>query len=376
MGTKAKITPTINTPIKPRTIQDTIDRLQSPSILPSSPPPYSSLYTHYINTSMILAVESMKDHTSDEGWQLALALSHGRYLVAGRRTNIDSVDVPHLIRTYQPGVVVLQDKREWDISKIRNMEDRFERVDCLAKHTEIFRLTIIKDAHQNTLYHKTSADEIGVHGWITYYHPTIICHLAPYVRQEHLIRTYHSIDPGIVPAFNHTDRKGTLLSGAISKAYPLRTLVLINLQSLPTTVHLKHPGYHRNGCITPQYLKELSKYRVAICTSSIYGYALRKIVEATACGCRVLTDLPLDDIMPVIDGNLTRVHPDIPVPQLAKVIQELESTYDPDLQYQYSSIAKSYYDYRMSGFRLVADIERLRSSYHYTPLVEIGTKTS
>ena len=43
--------------------------------------------------------------------------------------------------------------------------------------------------------------------------------------------------------------------------------------------YLSHPGYGRSKCFTPEFLKILSIYKVAICTVSIYGYAVRKIVE-------------------------------------------------------------------------------------------------
>ena len=76
-----------------------------------------------------------------------------------------------------------------------------------------------------------------------------------------------------------------------------------------------HPGYHANGSFTPAlHSRNSTKFKVAICTSSTMGFALRKIIEATACGCRVITDLPAGEVMPEIDGNLTRVSSDISLP--------------------------------------------------------------
>jgi hypothetical protein len=127
--------------------------------------------------------------------------------------------------------------------------------------------------------------------------------------------------------------------------------------------YLRHPGYHRKGCCTPGFLQELGHTKVAICTASIYGYALRKIIEATACGCRVLTDLPEDEVLPDIDGNLVRIHRNTGHKDVVKVIQRLLDEYNPERQANYAVMAKEFYDYRPMGVKLANDIESLRRSY-------------
>ena len=102
---------------------------------------------------------------------------------------------------------------------------------------------------------------------------------------------------------------------------------------------------------------------MAICTSSIYGYALRKIIEATACGCVALTNLPEDEVLPGIDENLVRIPDTKNILEVALVLQEIYSTYNPERQQELAAKAKQAYDYHVLGTKLVQDIENLRSSY-------------
>lgn len=330
-------------------------------------------YLQPVNISPVrvgLAVESMQRHMTDEGWQLFAGLQQAGYLLAGHRLSCDRVDVPDILTETNPSTLVLQDKREWDLSGPRDFRDpeaKFGRVWSLAGLHSIFKLTVLKDAHARPDYHRESAAEAGVHGWVIYYHPRIVKALAPYVRERHLVRTYHSLDSAACPAFTQERPKGCLLSGAISSVYPLRRLLAGYVRHLPGTDLLRHPGYHRNGCHTPNFLKLLGQYRVAICTASSYGYALRKIIEATACGCQVITDLAEDEVLPEIDDNLIRVNPAENAIQLLRRVKEIIrdrlAHYDPERQAHYAELARRYYDYRAVGSRLAHDIESLRRSY-------------
>lgn len=322
-------------------------------------------YTGRSSLGAALVVESMKRHTTDEGWQIMEALQYWGYELYGYGVGNNLTDVRKILSESQAGIVVMQDKREWDVKPgdFREKEARFTNVDELSRHPEIFKLTIIKDAHQRQGYHRESASEIGCHAWITYYHPKIITTLAPYVRPEHLIRMYHSIDSSIVPDFSTFPRSGCILSGAVSDAYPLRKRLFASHKLLPETTALRHPGYHMNGANNPEFLKTLSKFKVAICTSSVYGYSLRKLIEATACGCKVITDLPVDDVLPEIDGNLVRVPVDTSIGGMITLIKYLYDNYHVDTQKDFADKAKKFYDYRASGARLTNDIEIIRTSY-------------
>ncbi len=319
-----------------------------------------------------LAVESMKRHTTDEGWQLFQGLEHAGYALAGYKLSIDQTNVGRLLDIAKErfdgnlSTVVVQDEREWawEGKNFREPLARFDNIQHLSKRHELFKCTILKDVQQRPEWHAESAAKMGCHAWIVYYHPPKVCQLNPHVRPQHLVRTWHTLEPADVPPFAHRGREGCLLSGAVSSAYPLRQSLVANQHHLPATTVMPHPGYHRDGCCTPAFLRELSKYKVAICTSSMYGYALRKIMEATAAGCVVVTDLPKEDMLPEIDGNLVRVGPNIAPFKMGVLLRRLYASYEPDKQAEWAWKAKKFYDWRTMGLRLAADIESLRLRYN------------
>lgn len=329
-------------------------------------PPYNGneLLSNY-NYGIGLAVESMQRHTTDEGWQIFAGLQHAGYELAGARLTINETDVRQIL-SRNPGIVVVQDKREWDTRPhdFRDTSARFTNIEALRERDDIFKVTILKDSHQRPDYHKQSADEMGVHAWIVYYNPKKVAQLAPYVRPEHLIRTYHSIDPKVIPKLTPF-RSKALLSGAVSNAYPLRQRLAKYYKNLGGSVdYLKHPGYHMRGTATPNFLKLLNNYKVAICTASVYDYALRKLIEATACGCKVITNLSEEDRLPEIDGNLIRVPSDCTNTLLIAKLEEAYQTYDFKKQCEYAERATTYYDYRAVGERLADDIQKMRDTYN------------
>lgn len=354
-----------------RSIRDVINSLNNPPPLPRlEAPRYRPPEVGGLRVG--LAVESMARHMTDEGWQLFLGLRSAGYVLDGYGIPPGETDVVEILRrrmdesVAHPSTVVLQDKREWEgltADRSRDPNMRFRRVECLKDRPHVFKLTVLKDAQNSPNYHRQSAEEIGCHAWVVYYHPDLVAAIAPYVRREHLVRTYHTIDPGIVPKYQAAGRKPCVLSGAVSGAYPLRQKLINYAWAIPEMSVLKHPGYHRNGCMTPDYVRELSQYKVAVCTSSVYGYALRKIIEATAAGCRVLTDLPYDDVLPMIDGNLVRISPHDPIEKIGQTIRRMVRDYDPAWQAFYAAAAVAYYDYRVRGEALARDIESLRRRY-------------
>jgi hypothetical protein len=121
---------------------------------------------------------------------------------------------------------------------------------------------------------------------------------------------------------------------------------------------LPHPGYHQHGTTSPLFVSRLAKYRVALCTSSIYRFALRKIFEATAAGCRVVTNLPGYDDIPWIDDNLTRVPNGISASELEGVIRNLASTWDLDQQKHYSQCARDAYNWHNETDRVANELRR------------------
>lgn len=348
-------------------MRTTTDVAEATRVLGSRLPAPSYRATGDTN-KLTLAVASMREHTTDEGWQLMLGLREGGYGLAGRGLHVhyDEVDVTRLLNYTGAGTVVVQDKREWTGRTAGpgfDHREQFINVEAL-RSSGAFVGVVLKDAHSDQVMHRDCAEQVGAHFWVTYYHPNIVCAQAPYVRREHLVRTYHSLDPAMVPAFADRDSIA-VLTGAVSKAYPLRTRLASDCVA-GRTKHLKyfpHPGYGRKGCATSRYMELLSKFRVAVCTSSRFGYAVRKIVEATACGCRVVTDLPIDEVLPFIDANLVRVEPGCSTAYIEELCVDLADTWNAEWQRHNADMAKMVYDYRTLGRKLSDDIEKLRRSY-------------
>lgn len=344
-------------------IADIIANLHSPEMSPIRAP----TYTGDSGRALGLAVKDMANHTSDEGEEIFRGLAIHGYKLYGRGYINNDTDIGVILDRERPGVVLLQDKREWDLSPrdFRDPLSRFTNCYRLGCDSTVFKLTILKDAHQRPEYHRRFMEDIGCHAVVCYYHPDIVAHLAPYVRREHLIRTYHTVDPAKVPDFMRgCRRKGALLSGAISNAYPIRSFYRRRLQQLPLTEYLPHPGYHRRGCETGKYLQTLNQYRIAICTCSVYGYALRKIVEATAVGCVVITNLPDDEKLPYIDGNLIRLRNPGDLNEIGEKIRIAYAHYDEERQRHFAQLARVEYAYQIVCHRLAHDIGAMRANYN------------
>lgn len=312
-----------------------------------------------------LAVESMKRHMTDEGWQIMAGLEHGGYELYGLDLPNPETDVDKILER-DPHIVVVQDKREWEgltANRSRNPAMRFNNIGSLLDRNEVFKLTILKDAQNDGPYHCESAKEIGCHAWLVYYHPKIVCGVAPYVRERDCIRIYHTVDSSVIPPFDPSRKQDALLSGALSRAYPLRNRLMRSKSCIPKMAWMKHPGYGCGVCHTPKYLETLSKFKVVICTCSRYGYALRRLIEATACGCMVITDLPVEDKLPLIDGNFHRIPHTATTLVVKRAIDRCLSTYNPDIQHYYAKSAMDYYDYKVAGIRLAKEIEERRKNY-------------
>ena len=348
-----------------RTVQSVVDSFAIKPC-PELPAPAYDPQPVVCGRDLGLAVERMSRHTTDEGWQLFQGLERAGYTLSGKDVGCGETDVNRLVNSLGPwDSVLLQDKREWmglTADRCRDSSIAFRNVGVLKHCAQTFRATVLKDAQSDRALHTEAAEEAGVHAWVVYYHPRIVKKLAPYVRERHLVRTHHSVDSALVPPYSPA-RRGFLVSGAVSGAYPLRTYVANHWHELPDCVLLKHPGYRADGCRTPEYLKTLSRFKVALCTSSVYGYALRKIVEATACGCVVVTDLPSDEVMPAIEANLVRVSPAIRISELKCLLRRLYSEYDPAKQEAFAKAAMNWYDYRAVGSRLAKDLEAARRAY-------------
>lgn len=352
------------------TIQDVINNLAKIKFKQLNKPEYrpSKFNLENNQTKLGLAVEDMHRHMTDEGWQIFDGLQKSsNYILCGHNLTINETDVKNILHIHNnPKILILQDKREWDTKEndFRNKLSKFENVNILKVRDDIFKLTILKDAQNNPLYHRESANEIDVHAWVIYYHPRIVSYLAGYVRPSNLVRTYHSINKDDCPVYTDTNRDNALLSGAISSAYPLRNHLVKNVNDIFKVHYLPHPGYHRDGCATPNFLKLLTKYKVSICTASKYGYALRKIIESTACGCIVISNLPKDEVIPEIDNNIIRISSNISIKEISELVRYHINNYDSEKQRYLSEKAINRFNHLEITKRLANDIEYMRVTYN------------
>lgn len=310
-----------------------------------------------------LAVSSMAHHMTDEGWQIMLGLQEAGYRLHGLGLGLGT-NIKKVIESTNPVTCVVQDKREWEGltgDTAHDVRERFVDIEYLKSRNDIFKATILKDAHQKNEYHRQAAEEMGCHAWITYYNLDRVAALAPFVRRNHLVRTYHTVNRAIVPTFT-PERKKCIVSGAISKAYPLRKRICdtITKHQLKGVDWLKHPGYSNRTCHTPHYLETLVQYKVSICTASIYQYALRKIIESAACGCLVITNL--QENLPVLN-NLVRIADDISTGELQMLIDFLADTWDANTQQKLAEQVQEFYNYQTMGRKLAIDLEKARLNY-------------
>jgi hypothetical protein len=304
--------------------------------------------------AVLLGNVDYRRHMTTEGDQFQKGLQAAGWIVAGKGFD-DLVDVPTILERYRPDRIVVHDPRDWDPgSPIAFRKDLgFTRVAAIA-NARAYRAVVVKDAASSILYQKGFYRLIQADAAIVYYSPRSIRRNAEWLKDVPLIRTYHSVDADDLALVGlNADRRAVVVSGALSMAYPLRQRVVRDARVLGVDV-LWHPGYGNRGARTPVYCRQLAGYKVAIATASMYGFALRKIIEAVAVGCTVITDLPAYDVLPAIDGALVRVAPTINPPELAAVIAQAVAEWDPLEREEWARAARGFYDYRALGVRLDA----------------------
>jgi len=303
-------------------------------------------------TEILLGNVDYRRHMTTEGDQFQSGLHLAGWVLCGRGFD-DLLDVPTILARYRPTRIVVHDPRDWDpASPIAFRKDLgFQRVAAL-RDTEAFKAVVVKDAASSLAYQEHVYREVGAHAAITYYHAISIRKNAPWLQTVPLIRTYHSVDADDLAGIPMgATRRPAVVSGALSMAYPLRQRAVRDRVALGLDV-LRHPGYGNRGAVTPAYCRELARYRVSVATASMYGFALRKIIEAVAVGCTVITDLPAYDVLPEIDAALIRVPSTINPPDFAAVIRAAVEAWDPITAAAWAAKARSFYDYRAIGRRL------------------------
>jgi hypothetical protein len=115
----------------------------------------------------------------------------------------------------------------------------------------------------------------------------------------------HAASPDFLLPFNEDAEDAIVLSGALSRAYPMRqTMKEIHDRGCYRIRHHPHPGYHTNydhghdHTVGPGYARVIGKYRVAFTDCLIHRYVVAKHFEIPAVGALLLADravvAPLD----------------------------------------------------------------------------------
>jgi hypothetical protein len=298
-------------------------------------------------------------HTTDEGDQFQRALEHAGWTLAGAGFGDGCRDVRVLLERFEPELVLVHDKRDLDPASGICFRPGLlpEHLGELAKRRDILKLAVVKDAGSSIEYHRQFCEEIGADGVVTYYHHRSVLNVSPWLKDYLQIRTYHTVDARRCAALNlELPRRRALVSGAVSKTYPLRKLVMDNARQIGVEV-LRHPGYRNKGTFTPAYLETLSRYRVHVATCSSYAFALRKIIESVAVGTTPVTNLPSYDVLPAIEGALVRVSPSATLAEVWDAVDAADRTWNLEERLEYAKAAQLFYDFRTQGERLSVAID-------------------
>ena len=306
-------------------------------------------------TKLMLGNPDYRTHVTDEGNQFQVGLAHAGWRLVGPEFEDGEVDVPTLLERYEPSVICVHDRRDWDPASSGSFRKDlgYRRLGKLVARPEIFRLGVVKDAGSVKDYHCRFLQEIGADGAIVYYNEQTVRSLNSWMRPDlRLIRTYHSVDRDVCDRIGFPEvRERAVVSGATSAVYPLRDELMRRASSLGLYGH-GHPGYGNKGTDTPNYLAMLSRFRVHVATASRYGFALRKIIESVAMGATPVTNLPALDVLPEIDGALVRISPDAKVEEAMEAVERADRAWDPDERKVWAEKARTWYDWREIGTRL------------------------
>ncbi len=316
---------------------------------------------------VVLANMDYRTHTTDEGNQLQEGLRSAGWMLSGE--GYDGLrDVEWIVKKYDPKVIFIQDKRDWDPTRTGcfNKNIAFRNMHKLAEMKDIYKVCVVKDAGTCTEYQREAVEEVGADAITHYYSVKSVLDKSPWVSKYRMIRTYHSIDAEqIRKAQNaHIDRdhRDMVVSGAVNPlVYPMRLNVALlaaqNRYNAAARIRvLEHPGYGNVGCDQSRYYRELLRHRIHVATASAYNFALRKIIETCALGMGCITNLT-DDPLPVIEPYIYHIPNRHGYDDGAGLLTELEKGCAWHLGGNYdrgemSQKTLEFYDYRAAGARL------------------------
>ena len=313
---------------------------------------------------IILANANYQMHMTDEGWQLQEGLAAQGWVQVGCGYPIGETNIHRIMERVTPTTIFIQDARDWDRTLPSCYDSRvsFENIEALSGHPAV-KIVVCKDAGSVVAYQQEIARKVDARLVVTYYHDQSVLPLSPWLASLQRIRTYHSVDAEKCARLYRTGSRTqrVILTGAIeADVYPIRAELAAWAARMPRGhVELdvyRHPGYGAQGTQTPAYLRMLSYYRVHVATASRFGFALRKIIESVAMGCTPVTNLPVYDRLPMIDGALVRIPNDASLSDCQAAIALADERWDPDERLMWAQRAWTFYDYRTLGARLSMEI--------------------
>ncbi len=316
---------------------------------------------------VVLANSDYRNHMTDEGNQLQEGLCLNGWKLAGFGYD-GIIDAKRIIAEYRPDMIFVHDKRDWDRNNhgCFNPRVHFDNIQQVGLDNSVVKVAILKDAATVKEYQeKFICDELRADIVAAYYHLPTVKVLCPRVAPKNIVRIYHTIDRFAIPLYIKKN-KGSIVSGALSDAYPLRQSIVNQSVAMGIEV-LKHPGYSNAGCRTLDYMKTLAQYKVSVATASRYGFALRKIIESVACECVTVTNLPKEDCLPLIDPAIIRItDADVAKPEILRdILRREEANYSVEKARYYSAMCKAFYDYRIQSGLFDRQLEEL--CYQFFP---------
>lgn len=308
---------------------------------------------------IVLANSDYKNHMTSEGNELQEGLKANDWKLCG--FGYDGIThVGKILRDYEPQYIFVQDCRDWREDSGGCFDNRVSYTNWDLLHDYPGKkITVLKDAGSVKDYQLDFFDDINADMIVHYYHDRALKDLG-WDLECKTARIYHSIDKTKIPIVRKT--KNAIISGALgAEIYPHRTFMTerateYGLDTLP------HPGYHNHKCYTDDYIQTLAQYKVSVSTCSVWNFSLRKIIEAVACGCVCITNLPEWDILPGIDSCLVRFNNKMKWSEIKDLIRHEVEHYDSEKAWCYQKIAMNIYDYRVQGMLLnEAIIRKLRN---------------
>lgn len=308
-------------------------------------------------------VEAFKDYASDTAYRIQAGLADQGFTCFGKRFPGDRncTDMREVVERERPDIVHVEDWNTWNpkMKQKASADVEFTNWEWVGQQEGILRCTKHADPWHHFEEQKHFQRVFNPHAVLVRYEPDLVSRCAPYMKRELMVRLYHTVTREFCRPVREKGRdRICLLSGAChGVVYPLRTRIWREVRQLPDwektfTHRVHHRWLHSGGSAVPGYMEQLARYKVAFVGCSKFLAAFKKLYEATAAGCIVVTNFPETDRVPVVDENLFRVPSDISAEALQEICRELAFIWDEEKQKDLAQRTIARYDYRVEAARI------------------------